>query len=218
MKRISCFFLAATLVFGMNLSVLAAAPPKRIALTFDDGPHAAYTAEILSILKEYGVKATFFVVGHNAESYPALVKQASEEGHEIGNHTYSHPKLKEQNAESFSCELEKTRAVLESITGISPILFRPPEGFREGVIKTVAEEQGYQMVLWSVDTEDWRGRSADQIEKAIMKDVKDGSIILCHDYVVGQSHTPEALRRVIPKLLEEGYEFVTVSDLVRKRS
>ena len=73
------------------------------------------------------------------------------------------------------------------------------------------------MVLWSVDTEDWRGLSADRIENAIMKDVKDGSIILCHDYVVGKSHTPEALRRVIPKLLDEGYEFVTVSDLVRKR-
>lgn len=217
MRRVFCLVLALMLFVGMGLSVLAEAPPKRIALTFDDGPHAVYTAEILSILKEYGIKATFFVVGQNAEEFPSLVKQAAEEGHEIGNHTYSHPKLKEQNAESFSYKLEKTKAVLESITGVSPILFRPPEGFREGVIKTVAKEQGYQMVLWSVDTEDWRGLSADRIENAIMKDVKDGSIILCHDYVAGQSHTPEALRRVIPRLLEEGYEFVTVSDLVRKR-
>jgi len=217
MKRGFCWFLAAILTVGMGFSAFAQVPPKKIALTFDDGPHAVYTAEILSILKEYGIKATFFVVGQNATEHPSLVKQAAEEGHEIGNHTFSHPKLKEQNAESFSYELEKTRAVIEDITGISPILFRPPEGFREGVIKTVAKEQGYQMVLWSVDTEDWRGLSADRIEKAIMKDVKDGSIILCHDYVAGQSHTPEALRRVIPKLLAEGYEFVTVSDLVRKR-
>ncbi|MBR6768851.1 MAG: polysaccharide deacetylase family protein [Clostridia bacterium] len=217
MRRVFCLVLAALFIVSIGLPVFSEVPPKKIALTFDDGPHAVYTAEILSILNEYKIKGTFFVVGQNAEEHPSLVKQTSEEGHEIGNHTYSHPKLKEQNAESFSFELEKTKAVIESITGVSPILFRPPEGFREGVIKTVAKEQGYQMVLWSVDTEDWRGLSADRIEKAIMKDVKDGSIILCHDYVVGQSHTPEALRRVIPRLLEEGYEFVTVSDLLRKR-
>ena len=204
------------LIFPCAFSLFAESAPKRIALTFDDGPHENYTAEILSILQEYGIKATFFVVGQNAKEHSSLLQQVAEAGHEIGNHTYTHPKLKEQNAESFSCELEKTRAVIESITGISPSLFRPPEGFREGVIKTVAKEQGYQMVLWSVDTEDWRGLSAERIEAAIMKDVKDGSIILCHDYVVGKSHTPEALRRVIPQLLEEGYEFVTVSELVRK--
>lgn len=217
MKRLLCFILVLALCSVLGLSAFAEVPPKRIALTFDDGPHEAYTAEILAILNEYGIKATFFVVGQNAKEYPKLVKQAAEAGHEIGNHTYTHPKLKTQNAESFSCELERTRVVIEAITGVSPILFRPPEGFREGVIKTVAKEQGYQMVLWSVDTEDWRGLSASQIENAIMKDVKDGSIILCHDYVVGKSHTPEALRRVIPQLLEDGYEFVTVSDLVRKR-
>ena len=217
MKRFVCLLLVLALLSVLGFSALAEVPPKRIALTFDDGPHEAYTAEILAILNEYGIKATFFVVGQNAKEYPKLVKQAAEAGHEIGNHTYTHPKLKEQNAESFSCELEKTRVVIEEITGVSPILFRPPEGFREGVIKTVAKEQGYQMVLWSVDTEDWRGLSASQIENAIMKDVKDGSIILCHDYVVGNSHTPEALRRVIPQMLEDGYEFVTVSDLVRKR-
>lgn len=217
MKRLVCVLLALVLLSAFGLSVFAEVPPKRIALTFDDGPHEVYTAEILSILKEYGVKATFFVVGQNAETYPSLVKEAAEAGHEIGNHTYSHPKLKGQNAESFSYELEKTKNVIETITGVSPILFRPPEGFRDDVIKTVAKEQGYQMVLWSVDTEDWRGLSADRIETAILKDVKDGSIILCHDYVVGQSHTPEALRRVIPKLLEEGYAFVSVSELLRKR-
>lgn len=216
MKRILCLFLVILLIFPCAFSLFAESAPKRIALTFDDGPHENYTAEILSILQEYGIKATFFVVGQNAKEHSSLLQQVAEAGHEIGNHTYTHPKLKEQNAESFSCELEKTRAVIESITGISPSLFRPPEGFREGVIKTVAKEQGYQMVLWSVDTEDWRGLSAERIEAAIMKDVKDGSIILCHDYVVGQSHTPEALRRVIPQLLEEGYEFVTVSELVRK--
>ena len=217
MKRVICLLLVFFLLMPYGFSVLAEHPSKRIALTFDDGPHESYTAEILAILQEYGIKATFFVVGQNAKAHPALVKKTASLGHEIGNHTYTHPKLKEQNAESFSCELEKTRAVIENITGVSPILFRPPEGFRDEVIKTVAKDQGYQMVLWSVDTEDWRGLSADRIESAIMKDVKDGSIILCHDYVVGQSHTPEALRRVIPKLLEEGYEFVTVSDLVRKR-
>lgn len=216
MKRILCLFLVILLIFPCAFSLFAESAPKRIALTFDDGPHENYTAEILSILQEYGIKATFFVVGQNAKEHSSLLQQVAEAGHEIGNHTYTHPKLKEQNAESFSCELEKTRAVIESITGISPSLFRPPEGFREGVIKTVAKEQGYQMVLWSVDTEDWRGLSAERIEAAIMKDVKDGSIILCHDYVVGKSHTPEALRRVIPQLLEEGYEFVTVSELVRK--
>ena len=207
----------AALVMGCWMVSYAQTPHKRIALTFDDGPHSSYTADILALLREYQIKATFFVIGQNADRHPELLCQEVKEGHEIGNHTYSHPKLKEQNAESFSIELEKAQTAIKRISGVDALLFRPPEGFCEGVISTVAKEKGYQMVLWSVDTEDWRGRSADAIEDSIMDHVKDGSIILCHDYVVGQSHTAEALRRVIPQLLEAGYEFVTVSDLVRKR-
>lgn len=205
-------------LFLFLLSVPAlASPPKRIALTFDDGPHPEFTEDILSVLSENGVKATFFVIGVNAEAHPALLKRTVAEGHEIGNHTYTHTKMREQSAESFSAELERAKNVIFGITGVSPVLFRPPGGFRDGVITTVAKEQGYQMVMWSVDTKDWTGASAEHIEKAIFDNVKDGSIILCHDYIVGEGHTAEALSRVIPRLKAEGYEFVTVSELVRKR-
>lgn len=188
--------------------------PKRIALTFDDGPHPQETDAILDLLERYGIPATFFVVGKNAELYPAPLKRAVSLGHEIGNHTFSHPKLRGKSAASLTEELEHTENIIRSLTNIRPLVFRPPEGFRDSVVRTVSDEQGYQLVYWTVDTLDWTSASASSIEKAILKNVKNGSIILCHDYISGKSHTVEALERVIPRLLEEGYVFVTVSTLL----
>ena len=115
---------------------------KKIALTFDDGPSREYTAEILDILKEYGVKATFFVVGVNIEKSPDLLRRIVAEGHEIGNHTYSHPHLQKMDTATLAKELTRTDGLIQSITGLSPTLFRPPEGVVTDSVKTAAGDGG----------------------------------------------------------------------------
>ena len=224
-RRFLALILAIFFLTGYGFSALAKGvegkneavkETKRVALTFDDGPHPHDTDRILTLLSLYGIKATFFVIGENAERYPEPLLRAVAEGHEIGNHTYSHPKLKDQSRESFLCELTRAEEVIRSLTGVTTTLFRPPEGYRQGVVSTVSRERGYEMVLWSVDTLDWTGASADSIESAITGGIKDGSIILCHDYISPKGHTYEALEKLIPRLIDEGYEFVTVSELLNR--
>jgi len=188
---------------------------NKIALTFDDGPHSKNTEVILDILKKYGIKATFFVIGENACKYPEIVLREIEEGHEIGNHTYYHKNMRNTNEELLYKELTMVEDTLTSICGnYSTKLFRPPEGFYNKCIIETALEKNYNIILWTIDTEDWRHKSADEIEKCILGNIKAGAIILCHDFVSGSSYTAEAMDRVIPKLIEDGYVFVTVSELI----
>ncbi|MBQ8287524.1 MAG: polysaccharide deacetylase family protein [Clostridia bacterium] len=186
---------------------------KRIALTFDDGPSERYTAEILDILQEYGVKATFFVVGVNIEKSPDLLRRIASEGHEIGNHTYSHPHLQRMDASTLAGELARTDALIRKVTGISPTLFRPPEGVVTTSVRTAAGDGGYRLVLWSIDTRDWALNPASNILRIVRRDASDGDIILFHDWVAGNSPTPDALRQVIPWLKAKGYELVSVGGL-----
>lgn len=186
---------------------------KRIALTFDDGPHPKYTSEILDLLSEYNIKATFFVIGTNAESYPELLRREIDEGHEIGNHTYTHTRISSIGDEELCKEV---RACEQAINGLdySPYLFRPPEGrYDQNDVDTLTR-LGYSVVLWSVDTDDWSGVSKEHIIEAVRSELRGGGIILCHDYLTEKCHTVEALRVIIPELLAEGYEFVTVSQLL----
>lgn len=186
----------------------------KIALTFDDGPSERYTEEILEILDEYGIKATFFVIGKCCDENPDLLKMVYDCGHEIGNHTYSHRHPSAKDPAVIRDEIKRTEDSVKAITGESPVLFRPPEGaYTDSVVK-IASELGCKTVLWSVDTLDWRRPSAEKIVDRVMKDTASGSIILCHDNVVGESNTPAALRMFIPRLLEQGYVFVTVSELL----
>ncbi len=187
---------------------------KKIALTFDDGPDVRYTPEILDILSEYNVKATFFVIGSNCELYPDLVLRELKEGHEIGNHTYSHPRLTKISAGRLVNEIIETENVLFEICEYHPKLFRPPEGIYSNTVKRVIKRLDYIPVVWSVDTLDWKGSSADSIVKTVMSNPKSGMIILCHDYISHNGCTPKALRSFIPKLQKQGYEFVTVSELL----
>lgn len=187
---------------------------KRVALTFDDGPHYKYTAEILDILDEYGAKATFFVVGELAERYPELILRELAEGHEIGNHTWSHPKMKKLTAATLKQELIKTEELLNEIADYRPKLFRPPEGSFSDLAEKTAENCDYEVILWTVDTRDWAHTPIDKIVDNVMKNTLPGSIILCHDFIGRDSPTPDAIRQFIPKLIEEGYEFVTVSELL----
>lgn len=186
----------------------------KIALTFDDGPHKCYTPEILDILDEYGVKATFFVIGSNCEDNLAIVQREIDSGHEIGNHTYSHPHLTKIKAERLFSELIKTENILFELGEYRPKLFRPPEGIYSLTVSKTLERLDYIPILWTVDTTDWKLPSAEKIADTVLKNISSGEIILCHDFVSGKSNTPDALRIFIPKLLEQGYVFVTVSELI----
>jgi len=188
---------------------------KLIALTFDDGPHPKYTDQILDILKEYGVKATFFAVGENAELYPEQLKRIADEGHEIGNHTYTHADLKRIGGAELERELAETEQIVEKVTGRRPTVFRPPEGRCNETVVECANRRGYTTVLWTVDPRDWASPPAHDVATVILKNVKCGSVILCHDYNSNKKcPTPQALREVIPELIEKGYSFVTVSELL----
>ena len=187
---------------------------KQIALTFDDGPHPRYTKEILSILEEYGIVATFFVIGVNAELYPEPLMNIAQSGCEIGNHTYSHARLAKLSANQIRNEIEQCRRVVEERIGIRPVLFRPPQGATSECVKVVSREMECDVILWSIDTLDWELRPPEQISKTVLEQIKGGDIILMHDYVSGGNSTCEALRIIIPEILARGYEFVTVSQLI----
>lgn len=190
---------------------------KLVALTFDDGPHPRYTDVILDILKEYNVRATFFVVGENVDLYSNVLKRVFEEGHEIGNHTYTHSCLKSLSASDISDEMKRTELAVKSVIGDTAVqLFRPPEGCCNKNVVDSAVERGYKVILWTVDPRDWASSPVDTVVDNIMHNVNSGSIILCHDYNSNKhSPTPEAIRTVIPRLLSQGYRFVTVSELIK---
>lgn len=187
---------------------------KRIALTFDDGPHYKYTAEILDILAEYDIKATFFVVGSLAERYPELILRELSEGHEVASHTWSHPHLNMISESALENELTVTEEFLYELAEYRPKLFRPPEGKCGDNVRRVAGQLDYEVILWTVDTRDWAHTPSEEIVKTVLDNTESGSIILCHDFIGGDSPTPAALRSFIPELKRNGYEFVTVSELL----
>lgn len=186
----------------------------RIALTFDDGPHYKYTEQILDILDKYNVKATFFVIGCNAKQHSDIVKEVYKRGHEIGNHTYSHPHLSSCSCEKLCEEMKKASDIICDITGQRPTLFRPPEGKCTHEVVNCARSNGYKVILWSIDTKDWSHPSSEKIVSGIYKNVKGGDIILFHDFITPDTPTPQALDTIIPILQEKGFEFCRVSELI----
>lgn len=202
--------------FGKRDNVFSCAETeeKIIALTFDDGPHPKYTDEILDILGSYGVKATFFVIGKNAEAYPEKLKRAINEGHEIGNHTYSHITAGKSSESNLRSELQKTHEIIKKITDTDTVLFRPPTGYCNTVAVKSAAEMNYKIIVWTVDTRDWAHTCVESIVKNVKNHVTGGAIVLFHDYISAPSPTPQALSELIPYLLSNGYRFVTVSELL----
>lgn len=197
-----------------NIYVHKKTDKKIVALTFDDGPHEKKTEQILSILDKYKVKATFFVIGENAQKNPAILRKTYEAGHEIGNHTYDHKSIYKLCGDAVAEEVDKCSQVIESIIGTRPSLFRPPEGFMNDSLAKIVGDHGYNVILWKVDTYDWKGKSAQDIFTNVIKNIKNGDVILMHDYIWRESHTAQALDILIPYMLEQGYEFRTVSDLI----
>ena len=188
---------------------------KKIALTFDDGPHPRYTERILDILDKYNVKATFFVIGVNIENYPETLKSIYSRGHEIGNHSYDHSNEKNFGREYAESEILKCEELIYKETGIIPRLFRPPQGQYSCDVEKIVNEKNYSIILWSIDTRDWEHTPPERIKNIIDKNLSGGDIILMHDYTSGKNTTCDALELIIPSLLSRGYEFVTVSELMQ---
>lgn len=187
--------------------------PGKVALTFDDGPHPKLTAPILDLLAEYGIKATFFTIGMNAQTNPELVERELAEGHEVGNHTQTHPNLAELSYQEVYDEVLAAEKAVFSESEYKTHLLRPPGGNVGENVMRLAKNLNYDLILWSVDTRDWAHTDADTIIRTVNDNVKSGDVILFHDYVSGEAHTLEALKQLIPQLISRGYEFVTVSEL-----
>ncbi len=181
---------------------------KRVALTFDDGPHPVYTEQLLDGLAERNIKATFFVTGQNAELHPDIIKRMYDEGHLIGNHTYSHMQLTETNRDTFKSELVKTNELIESITGEEVQYVRPPYGSWD---KTFETELSMFPVLWNIDPLDWCTSDSSCIAFAVIDNVTENNIILMHDYY---STSVQAALMIVDELVKQGYEFVTVDKLL----
>src|SRR5437870_7064451 len=193
----------------------------QVAITFDDGPDPRWTPKILDILKAANVKATFFVVGVNAERYPALVRRIVDEGHEIGNHTYYHPNLALCWPEHIRLELNATQLLLETITGRATTLFRPPYAADTGPTELseliplqIAEDLNYMVVMESIDPQDWAKPGADTILQRVKQQRHDGSIILLHDAGGDRSQTVEALPRILDWLHTRGDSVLPLSTLL----
>ena len=197
---------------------------KKIAITFDDGPDENYTPAILDILRDKKVPATFFVTGLNIENNIPLLERIYREGHEIGNHTFSHPNLELTSEDRERIELRSTRLLLESILGHTTLLFRPPyntDDEPQSMLQikplSVAFDEGYITVASSIDPNDWReGISADTIVARTIAHHQDGNILLLHDAGGERSQTLLALPRIIDYFRQQGYEFVAVSNLMGK--
>ncbi|WP_079915109.1 polysaccharide deacetylase family protein [Paenibacillus sp. 32352] len=191
---------------------------KLIALTFDDGPNPVYTPQILDILKQHEAKATFFVLGKRVQMYPAIAIREVNEGHEIANHTFDHHYLKNVSSEKLIEEIRQTQEVIFDITEQMPHVFRPPGGFYNEALLKLTKEDKLTVVMWSwyQDTKDWKKPGVDKIVNTVLSNVHNGDIILFHDLQGDCSQTVEALKRILPELKKQGYQFVTVTDLIAK--
>ena len=190
--------------------------PREVALTFDDGPSVPYTGQVLDILAKNHIHATFFICGANAERYPDLVRRIKAEGHEIGNHTYSHPWLYLMSREKIADEIDHTQDVLEKISGRRPRLFRPPYGVRWFSLWPLLQERGLTMVLWSMRGYDAK-LGAPGIAQTTLEQLQPGGIILLHDGFethkpaeIDRSPTVRALPAIISGIRRAGYTFVPI--------
>lgn len=184
------------------------AQPRQVALTFDDGPHQTCTPALLDGLKQRGVKATFFLMGENIAGKESLVQRMQEEGHLIGNHSYRHIQMTKEGAEQACAEIEQTETLIQNITGRRPEYLRPPYGAWNEQLEC---RVNLTTVLWNVDSLDWKLQNTEQIVRRVEKDVKNGDIILMHDIF---PTSVEAALRIVDDLQKQGYEFVTVEELL----
>lgn len=183
-----------------------------IAMTFDDGPHATNTPRLLDMLKQRGVKATFFIVGQCAAEYPDIMKRIVAEGHEIANHSWSHPLLTKMGEGGVTDQLQRTHDVIIQTTGVTPKVMRPPYGgFTQNQMAWANRKWDYKVILWDVDPLDWKVRNADAVKSKILAGTVNGSIVLAHDI---HKSTVDAMPETLDGLAARGFKFVTVSELL----
>jgi len=182
-------------------------------MTFDDGPSATLTPKLLDLLAAHHIKATFFVIGENVAEHPEIVERAAREGHEIANHSWSHPNFGKMSDEGVRRQLSRTDDAIKNATGVRPTLLRPPYGSITARQKRwIHDEFGYQIILWDVDPYDWKRPGPSVVCNRILKETRPGSIVLSHDI---HSGTIEAMPSTFDQLQAKGFKFVTVSELIR---
>ncbi|WP_159424752.1 polysaccharide deacetylase family protein [Streptomyces sp. TLI_053] len=180
---------------------------KVVAITVDDGPDPRYTPAVLALLDQYGIRASFFLIGENAAAHPDLVREVAARGHHIANHSWSHPDLSGLSAAKVRDELGRTSELLGRLTGRAPTWFRAPGGGWSPTVLKVGAELGMRPMAWSVDPQDWATPGTDVITKRLEKELRPGAIVLTHDGGGDRSQTVAALRTFLPLLIDSGYRF-----------
>jgi peptidoglycan/xylan/chitin deacetylase (PgdA/CDA1 family) len=183
-----------------------------VAMTFDDGPHPRNTPRLLDMLRQRNIKATFYVIGQSVELYPEITRRIVVEGHEIGNHTWTHSNLTKLSDSAVRSEMTRTRSIIHNVTGVEPHTMRPPYGaLLNRQREMIYEEFGYPTILWSVDPRDWQRPGPDVVTSRILSQTNNGAIILAHDL---HAPTVDAMPGTLDGLLAKGYRFLTVSQLL----
>lgn len=185
---------------------------KLVAMTFDDGPHPVHTPRLLNMLAKRNIKATFYVIGQKAATHPGILRRMIREGHEVANHSYTHPNFTKLSRASMESQLSKTAKIIFNVTGVHPNSFRPPYGATNSNIKKYCiEKYGYPTILWDVDPKDWKRPGVATVSNRIINGARSGSIILAHDI---HQPTIDAMPVALDTLLRRGYVFITVDQLL----
>ena len=203
---------------GTPAPAVVTAPPvtpgaPMIALTFDDGP-SVYDDRIMTALEAVGGRGTFFMIGNTVAGHPAQVQRMAAMGHELGNHSWSHPNLALHPAENVQASINNTNAAIAALTGRNATVMRPPYGEAGGAVKPVMAANGYAVILWNIDTLDWKTRNTQAVVNAVLNNVNDGDIVLLHSI---HPTTIAAVEQFVPVLAARGYQMVTVSQLIASR-
>lgn len=190
---------------------------KTVALTFDDGPDPATTPAVLENLAKHDVKATFFVVGQRSQAHPQLLKSISAAGHELGNHSYSHPDFNRISGPEIRTEITQTNKIIEKITGQQPVLFRPPGGYLSNEMIRITQEEKVKVAYWSweTDSKDWRNNNSKSIADYVTSHIAPGQIIILHDGGKNGLITARAVDLMITQIKEKGYRFVPMGELMK---
>jgi peptidoglycan/xylan/chitin deacetylase (PgdA/CDA1 family) len=194
---------------------------KQLALTYDDGPNDPHTQHLLEVLARHNVHATFFLIGRYVEQRPDIVREIVQAGHVVGNHTFTHPLLIFKSAQELGSQLENCHRALADAIGEHSNLFRPPFGGRRPAVLRIARQMGLEPIMWNVTGYDWNATSAEEIERKVTRQVRGGNVILLHDgghreFGANRSFTVAATDRLISRYKSEGYEFVTIPQMLRK--
>ena len=195
---------------------------RLLALTYDDGPNDPYTWRLLEVLERHGVKATFFLIGRFVQQKPELARALVDAGHSIGSHTWDHPNLIFASAAEVRRQLQKTQQAIREVTGVDAQLFRPPFGGRRPVTLRIARAMGLQPIMWNVSCHDWKPISTNEIVGHAERQIRGGNVILLHDgeyhrIGVDRSRSVDATDRILTRYKAEGYDFVTIPEMMGKQ-